>query len=526
MWDNIFSEVKKNLPEFNRFLLKDYRKTEINRCADYISIVYKEAVKLFDNPNEKLEYIGYRTLSPQERVEYQLNSKWQNSQIDIRISELELYEYKFLFQQKEYMIYLYLPYSSNDAIVISGISYYMLLAIVERVIYHIENGINIKVMRSPLHFWRLSSPTYSTTNGLIFMDPLIIVKAHSKSVKKSKSGAKTSVILYLLTQYGLNGTLEKFGFSSNSLIFTENDIYTDRMNGIEVPEYLHNFVSIKIKDNIYINIKEEYLENKYYRRIVTSIINAFKSIKKCSLDQINMDIYFWKFLLGKCIYGNAISKDALLINHVNNHLKSLSTYLDPITIMQLDKLDIHCKNIYELFAEVFLKLDDWLVNKTVTNLYEKKISVLELLLAELVKRIFKHFYDIEQKHQALTKDNIGKLLKINSKIINNIYACDVLHSSPSQYNDNALISILGRKIRQPANQNSRKKQIQENILNSPDHRFDATFGGIESLFTIPSSNPGIGGSINPFAIIDEEGCLIEPDWIKPLKELTKYLPRS
>jgi hypothetical protein len=222
-----------------------------------------------------------------------------------------------------------------------------------------------------------------------------------------------------------------------------------------------------------------------------------------------------------------VTKVELELNfHVKNHLKSLSTYLDPITLLQLQKLGIHCGNIFDLFIEVFLHLDDWLVNKSVTNLYEKRVGVLDLVLAEIVKRIFKHFYDIEQKHQPLTEQNIMKLLKINSKIINNIYTCDVLHSSPSQYNDNALISILSKKSRQPANQNSKKKQVQENILNSPDHRFDATFNGVESLYNVPTSNPGIGGSINPFAIIDEEGCFIKPDWAQPLDELVKYLPRS
>jgi hypothetical protein len=119
-----------------------------------------------------------------------------------------------------------------------------------------------------------------------------------------------------------------------------------------------------------------------------------------------------------------------------------------------------------------------------------------------------------------------RLLKITDRVIKNIYVCDVLHSSPSQYNDNALISILGKKSRQPANQNSRKKQVQENILNSPDHRFDITFNGVESLYNVPTSNPGIGGSINPFCIIDQDGCICKPDWASPLDELLQYLPRG
>jgi hypothetical protein len=367
------------------------------------------------------------------------------------------------------------------------------------------------------------------------MDPLILVKAHSKSNNRSKSGPKTSVILYLLTQYGLADLLNKIGFTSNSIFFSVTDLYTDLKRHQDTPDIqyyqdkydLSKYLTIKIKDNFYLNAIEQNLENKFFRRVIVSILNAFKATKAVDINALLAEErIYWKFLLGKCIYGSSVPKPSLLLNHVGNHLKSLSTYLDPITILQLDKLGIYCKDIFELFLNVFLHLDDWLVNKTVTNLYEKKIGVLDLLLAEIVKRIFNHFYSVEQQHQALTEKNIIKLLKLNSRIINNIYKCDVLHSSPSQYNDNALITILGKKSRQPANQNSKKKQTQDNILNSPDHRFDATFGGIESLYTIPSSSPGIGGSINPFVEIDNEGCFIKSDWIKPLEELIKYLPRS
>jgi hypothetical protein len=390
-------------------------------------------------------------------------------------------------------------------------------------------------MRAPLHFWRLSSPTYISTNGRIFMDPLIVVKAHNKATKKSKGSPKTSVALYLLTRYGLSDTLKALGFDENGIGFTEYDLY----NECRKPTWVNNlslsnpeeYLSIKIKDDIYINVKECYmsddqLKNKYFRRVVSSILNAFRAIKRCNIEFINSGINFWKFLLGKCIYGNDIQKDALLLNHVQNHLISLSTYLDPVTFLQLYSLGITSKDIYELFMEVFMHLDEWLVNKTVTNLYEKRVGVLDLFLAEIVKKIFRSCYAIKQRNQEITPELVSRLLKINSKSITKIYVCDVLHTSPSQYNDNALISILSKKSRQPANQNSKKKQLQENILNSPDHRFDPSFGGVESLFTIPSSNPGVGGSINPFAFIDNNGCFIKSDWASPLDELVKYLPRS
>jgi hypothetical protein len=162
-----------------------------------------------------------------------------------------------------------------------------------------------------------------------------------------------------------------------------------------------------------------------------------------------------------------------------------------------------------------------LVYHSPSDLFEKKLSVIELLMANLVKATFTKFYDACNKKKVLQDKGVKSLLKMKAKAIEDIYKCSgLIRSNPAIYNSNWLLTIGCKKVRQPANRNSSTKNTD--ILKSKEHLFNYSMVAIESILTIPTSSPGVGGSINPYIEINSDGGFIENDYVNDIKPIQQY----
>lgn len=506
--------VKQQLPPFNDYLLKTFRKDQINRSVEYVDTVFREAIKLF---NGEIIYHGCDILSPEHRLD-ELNDPAFKRGFNIQISELQLVRFTFLYEGNRIVTHMYLPYIKDGAITIDDTKYYLQLAIIEKVIYRIADGIIVKVMRSPLHFWRSEQFGYVNTKGKSFIESIITTKIHYKQRKRAKRDIKTALLLYPLSHFGLLGTYQHFNIDPSTIQFVDSENLT-------APE---DIMYIKVREGIYVKVKPELMQGDY-SRIVASLVYCLRYYKEATIP----DIYdpsgvIWKIILGKSIYGLS-TKSTLAHNHAEKHFTSLATYLDPLTQAELAKQNIFCNDIYDLLITVFKSIDGWIANYKPNNLYDKKLGVLELIMSELVETIFKKMYG-NPNDQKLTLKTVRAILRMPSKKIAGLYKCGAVRGSTQIYGDNELLTIQGKKIRQPISQEtpgkqrSSKKKAGGNIIGSDEHQFDTSALVHESILSIPSSNPGDGGDINPYAPISHDGSLLKPDYASDLEELESYLP--
>lgn len=517
-WDDIIGDVADNIYPFNDFMLKEFRKREVGKSKQFMDIVYREAVavKPYDNC---IKYLGYRVLSPEERISFKIDNPLIKGQYDIQNTELELVEFSFEFQNELFLVHLYLPYMFNNAITISDTQYHIQLAIIERTIYRVRDGVIIKVLRSPLHFWRSETLSFKSINGdNVYHEAVLTVKAfHKKGTKTHKKDIKSTLLLYLLCRFGLLGVLEKFGLE-------KEDLYFDK----EPKKFSKEYECFQCKPNVYLCVRRDKFTNINVRRIVASLLYMLNFFTHTAETYDIPSLYdrhcnFWKVVLGKCCYGMNV-KAAMAINHAEPHLASVSTLLDHMTRGALNRMNIPCNDIYDMFYQVFINLDLWLVNHQSNNLFDKKIGVLESLLSDIVKNTFRRFYEQSRQQKIITSKSIRRLLKMHNKSISRIYTNNIVRSNPSVYNDNWLLSIGGKKVRERANQF--KSTRGANLLRSKEHLLHPSMVVIESIATIPSSNPGVGGSINPFCVIDfEDGSMIRPEWAEEVEALTPYIPQ-
>lgn len=206
-WDNAIGELDKQLPDFNDYLLVGYPNEQINNIPDYVECVFKEVTKQF---NGQLKYLGREQLPPDARVRYSTGTaatgaKKRKNILSVTRSELVLMRYAFDFQGMPIYIHLYVPFMYDNAIILYDTEYRLLNNIVERVISRSDDGVVIKVMRSPLRFWRKLRHRYVSTSGSIHYDSIITccIYYEKNTTNTSKISKRTPLVLYFLARYGL-----------------------------------------------------------------------------------------------------------------------------------------------------------------------------------------------------------------------------------------------------------------------------------------------------------------------------------
>lgn len=504
--------VEAALPPFEDDTICEYRKNEINRSLEYIDNVWHEAMRYSKN---EIKYLGYTVLSPEHRLD-ELNDPAFKRGYNIQWSELILVRFDFSFENERISVHMHLPYYRDGAITIDDTKYYLQLAIIDKIISRIPNGIIIKVMRSPIKFFRHEQFGYVTTKGKSFIESIITTQIHWKTRKRTKKDPQTALLLYPLGKFGLAETLARFGITYDDLCFVEEE---DLMVAEDV-------VFVKIKEKLYLKSKLHMFTGET-GRIIASLIYCLKFYRDANIQNVYDTVgTIWKIILGKSIHGHQ-TPGPLAHNHTEKHFASLSTYLDYLTQHELTTIGVCVDDIYDLLIVVFKNIDKWIANYRPNNLYDKKLGVLELILSPIVEAIFNKMYS-NPNDQKLTIKSVRNMLRVPSKKIAALYKCGAIQGA-TIINDNELLTIQGKKIIQPIDaEKSGKKgkgKRQANIITDPTYAFDTSQVVIESILSIPASNPGAAGFINPYAKIDNRGNLLCPEYARDdLDDLKRYLP--
>lgn len=509
-WNKALGALKNELPHFNDYLLKGYRREQVARYPDFMSTVFKEAIKLFHG---RLKYHGYQILPPEQVVDFYQSYYLFKGKYNIQQSETSLVKFLFDFDGNPIETCLFLPYMHDNALMLNDTKYYIQLAIIEKMIFRVRDGVIIKVLRSPLQFWRSEQLTYTDTTGEQYCDAVITVRAHYRRAKSSKKGMKTPLVLYLLAKFDFQRVMQILSIPAESVSFVE-----------EVNPDDEQYVYFECRENIYLKVdKEVIMSEKQHRRFIVSLLYIIKQGRRYSISQL-LDTTFYKAILGRSLYPN-VGNDALAAGHAESHLDSLSTYLDEYTKNELAMLSIYCENIFDLFVHVFGYIDEWLNWYSANDLFAKRIGGADLVLMEMVRIIFTRFYVTQRNHtKVLEFNDVRSMLKIPAMSICKLSSIQSLRPNAALYNDNDMIALDVKKIRQSSTQENTSKK-SSNIITDKEHRFHPSFVAVESPLAISSSSPGISGDINPFVVIDKMGYFHKEKmpWYQEIEGLVKYL---
>lgn len=552
MWDRVLDGVNKALPQFDPDTLKGYRQNQIKRLPQNLDMVFTEAVKRYgetDSGEPEVRYLGHRFLTPEECIAMDCNNPKFSAYVDILRTELAPAEFTFEHRGIKFTTQLYIPYLTEDAIIINGTKYYVMFALTDKVFYHIvkDQGIGIKILCAHLRFWRNMRYSFYSTIGNVYGDHIVVTKIHMRDYKPTADDLKTALLLYPLVRFGLNETLRRYGITPGHVTMTTVHNEQD-----EEFEYFCIRSDTSVGAGLYLKVHKDILrtqfdtKNRIMMQVITALHYILQYFIRCQetiyvdnqqlVDELlyNPDFTVYKVILGKTVFGINYENEIQAAGHIRDHLQSLEIYMDPETLRKLRGIGVICHDVYDLIHYISLNMDQYVANYFPSNIYNKQLNVLDLLMGGMVSTLFLKIYKQTNNRKGdrpFALREVMSSFRVGNRALSKIYACSgLIASNPSVYNDNALPTVTGRRKRatfsvSPINKSGVKKSGgNQHLLHDPAHRTHSSMFVVESGSRTQNTDPTMSGTINPFCKFTTDGNIVVPEWLMNyVKGLDGYL---
>jgi len=515
MWKRLLGSVSDKMPDFNHDLLLEFRKQKIADIPVYLDTMYKQSMVMLEAGLAKtdigggakdrpmLKYLGYRDVTPEERVAYLRRSQSYEKVFDINMTNYKMMVYEFEFENQLFQRFIAVPYIDNYKIKVDGIDYYPLFAIVEKGGLHKgEDDLTLRVMRFNMRYWRKDVVTFKTLRGSTWKEYNLQVKLHKKTSAKKR---RPPIILYHLAKYGFEQTMEMYG---------AKDIVTivDKTSDDETLDW------VRIGDGFYIQAPMKSFRDQHIRRIICSLVVIYKFWKRIDCVETLMGHEYYQVALGKYAYST-ITSVQLLYNNASDHLNMNETMLDPVAIYQQKSIGIEANNMDELLLYMFNNMDALLADRSANNLYTKKIGCQDQMLSGVVQKfnndLFKY---IINSRGGISKESVKQVMHSNT-YMKWLSQSRMFRGMPDIYNDNYLLSIGAKRFRSVDNMEVASDAQTQNSLPISLLKAHPSQLVVESILSIPSSSPIVTGTINPFLEVDSDGNIIKPEWAEEIADV-------
>lgn len=505
----ISAEISASMKQFNDELIYGFRPKRIGNIAEYLDSALRQTAAFFNN---QMKYVGYRTLMPEERLDYLFENTIRKGYVSIRRTETSTVRFEFEFQGDPYYIHFEIPYIINDCVVYNDTEYYPLFPIVEKGGVNVTDNhtIIVKVMRIPITFGRRPTDKVQleAISGNQYWDLLVTVKIYQGVV--SKKGERIPLLLYPLCRFGFEKTLEDYKVPKGTITVVDTGDPKDTKN-----EYF------MLPNGLFLKADRKLMDtNIHFKRVVLSLFKIFiENTVFTPADVIGKDTEYYCTTLGRFIGSK--NKDAplnkLVLNNAWKHLDMTDLMVDGVAIKKLESVGIRVQETYGLLHHMFFNIDKLIVSYNPIDLYEKMIGSLDQLMGGIVRDISRQQYMIinSKRGACLTPDIVKTFCKKASQRASWIGTTPVFRPEPSVYNDNWLLTVGAKRflsldsIESQYGHGGKKRATKTppHLLKAHPSQLDVT-----SILDIPASNPVATGSINPYLRTDEEGNIQKPKY--------------
>lgn len=526
-FNELVGDIASMLPQPNDDLLS-YKQRRVDRVDEHFASVFHELSKIFDN---EIKFKGFELVEPEQRKNYELYIAFSKDKVETSRNELALIKYIFEFENHDYTCFIHVPYMMNNTMYIKDTSYHLLFNIAEPCICN--NGpqkLSVDVMRGYIKF-TLKLFSFMTVDGHSFQENMLTVNAYQQMRKSKSQDFFSTPILYLFAEMGVRKAFEHFNFSEKEITFVDSFTEEDKLM----------YYIFECKQGVYIRVLKQLMKDSVARALVSQMCYTMKFISQYHFSELFDDSrLFWKALLGKSLNGQMYEKQSSSISRTEAHLPSFKTYLDDISRYTLRAYGFDVKDTFELL-EVVMKNVYLFMGQRPNDLFCKRITVEHTLFYESINDIFRHAYNTEKRERHSNRGNGERVMMLTDKkvirFINGLQrnickfsTCPAIRMSPSLHGDNLLFGIGAVKSRRGVKQASKTANksgeqaitIAENVMSSPHYKLDPSYAVIESPFST-AGFPGIGGTINVFAQITEDGRFIKPEWFDELDQIRNTL---
>ena len=482
MWKNILTKASNILPDFNDYLLTEFRQEKIQQIKTFLDSLFAESVKKFDG---RLTYQGYKVLTPEEQIQYIRNNKIIKKKVQIMDSTFELVRYTYEFRGDLQHIHVFIPFTVNGKILLNNTEYWPLLPEIEcGGLHRTHTEIILKVMAAPITMYRNECYSFTTNKGVVYKEIVNQVRIHQGRRGRSKKAGKVPFILYHLVHKPFHQCMAYYQFQPGEI-----DIIPE-IDNVEGYSY------VKIKENIFLKVSDKALEDMYKRRVIAGYLMCLNEWNHFILrDLLSTSCEYYKSVLGRYTYSQIVGSDSakalMYSENAVKHLKTTGSVLDPPAIVQLSHIGINVNDIYDFLYIAFYNMDQWMVSYNPCDLFDKKIGSLDKIMSPLVSAINKKLFSIvNAKEEELNPTTVKSWISRASQLPNWISANPAFRPNPSFCNDNQMITILTKRFRSLENveasvgtKKTKSKNMTVSLLKAhPSHLV------VESIMALPPSS--------------------------------------
>lgn len=381
--------------QFNHTIARGLATSECMSLVDMLDEILRST---FSDRSLQLVYTGYSRVSPDEAaLEVKKVSKSKGH--DISVSDLHMV--KFSFQYGEHLDKTVDKYRWNvfvrpgNQVYLGGTSYVVRPVLTDKIVSPGTESTFLRLLRDKLSISRMSYTCLLSNEKVIDMSVALMSLFRTKPKEKATS-CKSTVMHYLLGQYGVTGALRVLGLppvqvATNDTISRATGIVTYSSNTTNGSKLV-----FAINENDRTTSMDQFMCNVFYLLDNTPM-------RLEDLDSIGE----WRRALGGILYGNK-APIWLTMNMQRHYETLLTSYMPPVMLKFIemdfgDMLgDLSEEGFFKLLALTFNNFDAWMsiANEISAVAYDKRLSVNYFVLYDTITRVNRIAWELTEAKLA------------------------------------------------------------------------------------------------------------------------------
>jgi hypothetical protein len=536
--DELIRLIGQNSSPLNPVLAEGLASHHMQYAEKFVDDVLRSAAKGFP---DGLTYTGYSRCTPSEEYAQAIrrrnsrrgrSSKQNKRTFETARSDVYLMKYHFRWQGVDLPVaYMYLPFVGKaSSITLSGSRFHIAPTMADRVLSIGKDNIFMRLLRDKLTFHRLPHAYLADerTEVVQIVHGLIHHKGKTERSSKKTVNAVTCMTHYLMCKYGFTETFKRF---ANCTPVVGNDLspsdYPEdqwvicrstekRPKGISrAPSrllYEAPKIRIAIRRDQYTPMVKALLAGFFY------VVDHFP--QQMPVEYIDSQRQ-WMMLLAHILFSGNLNAGRLY-DSVANHMESLDDYVDNVIREHARDIGINIQDIYEFFAIIIENFNEWLRDGAdkINSMYDKELSVLYFVFADVIKAIFKFYFAIKAaSKKGLTPDEISKITKTHLRM-GTVFSLNNGHKevTTSSYSGDNMATKITCMLEQQSGSDRRGKGNDRAAIGDPSKKLHISVAEIGAYSGMPKSDPSGRSRLNLHAKVNHRGIVERNPELLPLLE--------
>lgn len=390
MWNYATSRVK----PLNEDIVNGLASQQLEQVEYYIDWYFRCSAK---NYPDGIKYKGGTRCTPKETFLEVTKGAQPTRYFEMSRSDVFLMRYEFEFNNKPLAPrHIFLPFCNTGGIMFLRDTQYAITPVISGKVFNVEQGnIYLPSTRLRMGFWQRN--TSCICNNMILNQYAVGSHLYKISPEAKRSKLNPLLIHYILAKYGLTNTLKFYNVNAifggselddlnmdEYLIFKSRQIIPKNKN---IRDYPPSQLRIAIKKEEYYTLLGNIVSAIFY--IVDNATTATSNFE--DLDNPRL----WLRLLDFFIFKDQ-TVEFKMKERMERHLESMESTIDAIAIHTLEKANINCKTIFELFRYLTLYFQDICIHYDFGTMYDLQINTVEPLTFGIRKDIFNAMYQLQK----------------------------------------------------------------------------------------------------------------------------------